>query len=175
MIVYCHEKLKITSCSFNVMLNIKFATVLWYMLVTCGLPVSVWFPYDPCFIRRYFSSVFHCSGNVHGWVYVYFIQSVIKERVRTMNKRGWGRAGSCRWLKILLWCERKIIMVRDLLRQYEAWSWVPVRFLVLQVTGETSSANNVGERPRNRDCNPDVDPYMYVWKGFLYFCHHELN
>ena len=75
------------------MFIIKVATVLWYMLVNFGLLVSFRLLHNPCFIRIYFSSVFHCSGNVHGWVSVYFIQSVAKERVRAMLKQGWGGWG----------------------------------------------------------------------------------
>ena len=105
---------------------------------------------------------------------IFYPVCVQGESVRDAQTRV-GGVGSCRWQNILLWCARKIIMVRDLLRQYEAWSWVPVRFPFLQGNGDTSSSNHVGLWPHNFDCNPAVDPSTYVWKGFLGFCHHELT
>ena len=73
------------------------------MSVTFGLPISVRFLSDPCFIskipcflRRYISSVFHCAGNIHGRVPVYSLWSVAKDSVCAMSEQeggGQGHAG----------------------------------------------------------------------------------
>ena len=53
------------------------------MLVTFGLPFSVRYLSDPCFIhqifwflRLYVSSIFYCSGNVSGWIIIYYLRSI---------------------------------------------------------------------------------------------------
>ena len=69
--------------------------------------------------------------------------------------------------KQLCGCARKIILANNLLHQAEAQSRVPVRFSVPQGTGETISEYHRVVQPHEWYCNPDVDPTMYVWKGFL--------
>ena len=68
------------------------------MLVIFGPPISVQFLSNPCFIcqipyfiRQYISSIFHCSGNVHNRVPVYFLCSVAKYSMHMMRERGGGR------------------------------------------------------------------------------------
>ena len=68
---------------------------------------------------------------------------------------------------------RKIVLAQNLLRQDKAWYRVPVQLPVPQGTGETSSTDHAEVWLRNRDCNPEVDPSTYVWKGFIKFYHHE--
>ena len=58
------------------------------MSVNFDLLISVRYQSDPCFIRRYFSSVVHCAGNVRGWVSVDCLCSVAKESARVMRKQG---------------------------------------------------------------------------------------
>ena len=73
------------------------------MLVTFDLLTSVQFPSNPClirpipwFLRQYFSSVFHCSGNVHGWVSIDCL-CLWPRREHTQCENdgggGWGHAG----------------------------------------------------------------------------------
>ena len=81
------------------MVLIKVTTLLYSMLVTFGLPITVQFLFDTCFIlqircflRQYFSYVFQCAIKLHGWVPVDFLLSVVKDRERMMRKLGgWGR------------------------------------------------------------------------------------
>ena len=150
------------------------------MSVTFGLPVSVRFPSDPwfirrnpCFLRRYFFSVFLFSGNLRGWVSIYCLHSWPWRACVWFANRGGG--GSCWWQKILRRCARKIVMVRNLLRQTKARSWVPVRILVLQGTGEEISVDHAGVQPRNFDFDPAVNPDAHVQNGFVHFCCHELT
>ena len=101
---------------------------------------------------------------------------VALESVRVMHKwEGVGGAQPCWQRKILRGCACKIIMVRNLLRQSEAHSQVPVRILVLvlQGTEEAISTDNVGVWPRDRYWNLDVNPATHVRIGFLHFHCHE--
>ena len=50
----------------------------------------------PDFLRRYLSSVLHCSGNVRGQVPIYCIMYVSNDSARAMRIRGgggWGHVG----------------------------------------------------------------------------------
>ena len=152
------------------------------MLVTFDLLTSVQFPSNPClirpipwFLRQYFSSVFHCSGNVHGWVSIDCLCLWPRREHTQCENDGGGRVGSCRWRKILRGCVRKIILVCDLLLQDKAWYHVPVRLPVPKETGEASSVYHVGLLPHDRDWNPSVEPSKYVWKGLLEFFRHKLT
>ena len=73
------------------------------MSVNFGLPIYVWFLFDPYFICwnpwffcQYLFFVFPCAGNLHGEFPVDCIQSVAKENERVMC--GWrGRTVSHWW------------------------------------------------------------------------------
>ena len=98
--------------------------------------------------------------------------SVAKESAWAMRKQRGG--GFMQVEKILRQCVQKHIIAHNLLRQDEARYWVPVHIPVPQGNGEASSTDHSGLQPRNYDCDPTVDPFTYVWKGFLKFFRHEL-
>ena len=82
-----------------------------------------------------------------------------------MLRRG-GRAGAHWWRNVLRECARKIILARNLLRQTEAWSQVPVRLSVPQGTGKASSAVITGVWTSDSNYNTAVEPTNYVWNVF---------
>ena len=135
----------------------------------CWSLLASWFLSDTCFIRQktsflrqYIFSVFHCAGNVHVRFSVDCLQSVAKDSVNIMRDRGWGRESSCRRRKFLRGWAHEIILASNLLRQAEAWSYVPVRFPVLQETGETISTDHVGVQPRTHDCDTSIEIATYM-------------
>ena len=84
------------------------------MLVYFGLLVSVWFMSNPCCIRwipcflcSYISPLFHCTGNVCGWVPICCLRSAAKVSACDAQTGG-VRVGSCRWWKHFCGCVRKI-------------------------------------------------------------------
>ena len=80
--------------------------------------------------------------------------------------RGWGHAGGeksyvgvcAKLLRSMIYCAN--------LRPYPR---APVWFLVPQGIREERYADNVVMQRCDRDCDPGVDPYTYVWKGSLNF------
>ena len=118
----------------------------------------------PCFLRRYLSSIFHCAGNVHGWVPIYCLQSLANDSARAIHVQGGGGDGSCRWRKQLCGCARKSFWRKIYYAQAEVGYWVPSRILILQGTGEPRSADHTRVQPSDRDfdCDPAVVPTTYV-------------
>ena len=149
------------------------------MLVTFGLPLSVWFLSDTWFIRLIpdfcpyiFMFVLHCASNLHGKFPIVCTQYVTNSCSCTMI--GWGgRAGSHWWLFVLRECAREMILARSLLRQDKNQSRVPVRLPVPQGTGEASFAYYAGVQPHYYYWDPPVNPTTYVWNGFVKFLNHE--
>ena len=118
-----------------------------------------------------FPLFFHCTSNVHGWFPIDCLWSLVNDISRAMRGQG-GREGSGCWQKCLREGACKIILARKLLHQAEAQYQVPIQLPVLQGVGKERSADNTGVQLRDRDCNPDADPDMHVWYGFLkFFCH----
>ena len=74
---------------------------------------------------------------VCGWVSIDYLWSIANNTACTMRGRG-GRSGPYRWKNVLRGYGGKIVLARNLLRQAEAWSHVPVRFLVLGWLGRRS-------------------------------------
>ena len=100
---------------------------------------------------------FHRPGNVCGKVLVGRLQSIANDSTREMHGCGGGGRGHIGGKKMLK-CALKIILARNLLRQYEARSRIPVRFPVLQGTGKASSTYHAGVRPCGHDIDLAVDP-----------------
>ena len=144
--------------------------------------LASWFLSDPCFIRqitsfilRYMFVILHCTRNVRVW---------FTHRLFLFGNWGWcshvslfrGRkARSRRWQKHLRWFFHKIILDRDLLCSSKAQYQVPVWFPFPQGTEYISFSYPVVVQPRDRDFDPDINPAMYVWNGFLEFFYHELT
>ena len=148
------------------------------MSVTFFLLFSVRFPSDPCFIlqitcflRQYFPP-YYSALVTHGVVVLILSQFVGSDRSRVMRKL---EGGSFWWRKILRGCTRKIILVRDLLRQAEAKSRVPLWLPVLHITLEASYTDHERVWPCYRYYDLVVNPVTHVLKGFVHFCCHELT
>ena len=86
-----------------------------------------------------------------------------------------GRTGTHGWQVIIHGCVCKNILARGLMCQSEAQFQVPVRISVPQGTGESSSADHAWVRPRERNFNLTVNPYLYVRNGFINFSFHVLT
>ena len=73
-----------------------------------------------------------------------------------------GEGGGTLVGKKLRECAQKMILARNLLGQVEDRSWVSIRILVTQGTGNESSVDHAGVWCRNRDWDLEVDPTTYV-------------
>ena len=145
-------------------LTVKYgnAYVLFFMLVTFGLPILVRFSSNPWFICQYPCVLLRniSSACRRGFL-----------RARCANE-GEGGGGSHGWWIIVCIFARKIIMVRDLMCQPEAQCRFPVRLQVLQGTGGLSSADHVWVWPSNHDCDPTINLVSHVQNVFIhFFCH----
>ena len=105
------------------------------------------------FLRQYLSSVFHRRLTL-------FVATESARVVRERGRGGRGHAGG----------EKSFADVRAKLFLRAIYS-VPV----LQGNGEASSADHAEVRPRNRDCDPSINPVLHVRNGFVNFCCHELT
>ena len=66
----------------------------------------------------------------------------------------------------------EIILACYLLCQAKDQYQIPVCLLVPQGTAKGTSRSHAIFLPRDRNGNPDVDPYMYIWNRFLeVFCY----
>ena len=64
----------------------------WSLLASQFLPNTCFIFQIPSFILQYLCVVFHCSGNVHVWVPVFFLCSVAKDSVCALrNQDGEGK------------------------------------------------------------------------------------
>ena len=151
------------------------------MSVTFGPPISVWFPSDFLLIPALYAEFPTFNADILPPSSTVLITYVVGypqifsvcghgERARDARTRGGG--GLCRWRKILRGYVHKIILARNLLRQSEDQSRVPVRFLVPQGTGEAISAYHAGLQPRNHDWDPALNPATHMQNGFVHFCCH---
>ena len=162
-------------CSRDIKIHYCVIVYVGHFWHTNFSPISIW---SLCYMPN--SLIFALSFSPSSTVPVMYggrspyIFSVTWPRISRMwcaNNGG----GSCRWWKILRRCALKIILARDLLRQNEAWYWVPVRFPVIQGTEEVSSVDHVGVQHHDRNWDTAIDTYTYVWKGLLKFFRHELT
>ena len=121
----------------------------------------------------------YCNANIFPPYYIVPEMYVVFDlwtkipRARCANK---GSGGSCRPRKFFVWvseCARKIIQVHDLLCQSNHKTRVSVWFVVPWGNGDTSYVGHAKVRPRDQNCNPDINPITYLLKGFLEFCLYE--
>ena len=145
------------------------------MSATFGLLISLQFLSNPCFVYRkswfydnLFIFVFHCFINLCGRVPVSCIWYIVNHSARTMH----GQGGS----EIPHWWQKNCVSVRTKL--FWRAIYPPSRGPIpgpSQDTGKASSKDHMVVQPRDRECDPDVDPTTYVWNMFLNFFHHELT
>ena len=152
------------------------------MSVTSGLPISVQilsgffqvpdlYAKIPAFYANIFLFVLHCECNIRVLISKDYVRYVANDSARDARMRGVG--GVMLVEIVLLKCAHGIILARNLLHQAKAWYKLPVRFPVSQGAGKASFADHLGVQPCNRNWNPDLEPTMYVWNGFLDFFRHE--
>ena len=72
-------------------------------------------------------------------------------------------------------CARNDLGARYLLRKNQPRIQQPVRLPGPQGTWDPISAEHSGVQPRNRGCNPDLNPTFNVWNGLINFCSHEFT
>ena len=138
------------------------------MLFTFGLPILVWFTSNCCFICQ---NPWFLLQNISSAYHCWFSLFVALESTHTICEWGGGEV-SHGWKNISRMCTQNYSGAW-LLRQAEAWCWVPVRPPFPQGTMYLSSADNSWVRPRNRDFNMTVNPATHMLNGCIHFRYHE--
>ena len=100
-------------------------------------------------------------------------KGVVVLRARSELQETRGRSGF-EWMSLHR-CVKCDLGARYLLRQDQYQNRRPVRFPGPQGTWESTSAENLGVQPSNRDYNPDINPTLNVKNGFIHFRGYELT
>ena len=124
-----------------------------------------------CFYFRPISALYANLPAFYSGFFLYRLTSCVVARAVRKWGGGVGGVGSHGWHISARGFVQEIILARDLMCQPEAQWQVPVQILVLQVTGESISADHSWVRSNNHNFNSAVYPAPHVRNGFIHICH----